>query len=90
MQCMISDETPFAHNGCSQILQYMPMVKSAAVDRRPVRSKYGETGPLERNRRSSILVAHDLFRKPVSTFRDHALFDQAAEDEAGIGAAKAE
>src|SRR5262249_10715505 len=23
--------------------------------------------------RSSLLVAHDLFRKPVSTFRDHAL-----------------
>jgi hypothetical protein len=63
MQCMISDETPFAHNGCSQILQYMPMVKNAAVDRRPVRSKYGETG---------------------------ALFGQAAEDEAGIGAAEAE
>ena len=47
---MISDETPFAHDGCSQILQYMPMVKCAAVDRRPVRSKYGETAPLERNR----------------------------------------
>src|SRR5262249_58140461 len=23
--------------------------------------------------RSSLLVAHDLFRKPISTFRDHAL-----------------
>src|SRR5215813_8102969 len=25
--------------------------------------------------RSSLLTAHDLFRKPVSTFRDHALID---------------
>jgi hypothetical protein len=26
-----------------------------------------------RNRDTSLLLAHDLFRKPVSTFRDHAL-----------------
>jgi hypothetical protein len=47
---MLSDEAPFACNGCSQILQCLPMVKYAAVDRSRVRSKYGETGPLERNR----------------------------------------
>jgi len=30
---------------------------------------------MESERGSSFLFEHDLFRKPVSTFRDHALID---------------
>jgi hypothetical protein len=30
----------------------------------------------ESSSRSSLLLEHDLFRKPVSTFRDHALAEQ--------------
>jgi hypothetical protein len=44
----------------------------------PIRTE--ATGPLKRNDfrlisqfRFSLLPRHDLFRKPVSTFRDHAL-----------------
>src|SRR5437588_4154772 len=47
----------------------------------PARAHFG---PLERDDFSSnrhpalaYLVEHDLFRKPVSTFRDHALFPDA-------------
>jgi hypothetical protein len=43
---MISDEARFARSGCSQILQCMPMVKCATVDRKRVRNKYGESGAL--------------------------------------------
>src|ERR1700691_6468629 len=32
---------------------------------------------------SSILVEHDLFRKPVSTFRDHALAVSSAQKSRG-------
>ena len=50
MQCMISDEAPFARNGCSQNSPMYAHGYMRAVDRRRVRSKYGETGPLQRNR----------------------------------------
>jgi len=33
----------------------------------------------EPSSQSTLLAEHDLFRKPASTFRDHALFDQTEE-----------
>src|SRR5262249_8850766 len=53
-------------------------VKKAERAERPARIAL-EPGPrarclfFESASRSSLLAAHDLFRKPVSTFRDHAL-----------------
>src|SRR5580704_4845438 len=37
------------------------------------RNRAARAQSLQKRLRSSILVEHDLFRKPVPTFRDHAL-----------------
>src|SRR5262249_55437371 len=39
----------------------------------------GMTGSALRFGRDALLVEHDLFRKPVSTFRDHALSPQTGD-----------